>query len=174
MEPRDARSGVYNVIVETPKGSRIKFDWDEEHGLFVYGKTLPEGSSFPFDFGFLPQTLGGDGDPLDVLVLLDAPAFPGVLVPSRLLGVIQAEQTERDGEVTSNDRLFAVAANSRLHRDVLSIDDVAPALLEEIEHFFVSYNLINGKEFRPLARTGPERDRQLVNESVEAWGRRPS
>src|SRR5919199_1807176 len=101
-----------NVIIETPKGSRNKFDYDEELGLFKLGGVLPAGASFPFDFGFLPATRGGDGDPLDVLVLMDEPAFAGCLVTVRLLGVIEAEQTEGDA-TTRNDRLIAVAATSR-------------------------------------------------------------
>src|SRR5918912_4248095 len=90
--------GELNVIIETPKGSRNKFDYDEETGLFKIGGVLPAGASFPFDFGFVPSTVGGDGDPLDVLVLMDDPAFPGCLVAARLIGVIQAEQTEKDGK----------------------------------------------------------------------------
>src|SRR3954469_6625001 len=88
------RSGELNVIIETPKGSRNKFDFDEELGLFKLGGVLPAGAVFPFDFGFVPATRGGDGDPLDVLVLMDEPAFVGCLVAARLIGVIEAEQAE--------------------------------------------------------------------------------
>ncbi len=78
---------------------------------------MPVGAFFPFDFGYVPQTLGGDGDPIDVLVLMDEPAFVGCLIQSRLIGVIAAEQTE-EGKTETNDRLIAVAANSRTHTDV--------------------------------------------------------
>ncbi|HEX8201166.1 MAG TPA: inorganic diphosphatase, partial [Isosphaeraceae bacterium] len=87
------KTGELNVIIETPKGSRNKFDFDEELGLFKLGGVLPAGAVFPYDFGFVPATRGGDGDPLDVLVLMDEPAFVGCLVPARLIGVIEAEQT---------------------------------------------------------------------------------
>jgi inorganic pyrophosphatase len=106
-------SGDLNVIIETPKGSRNKFNYDEEHQLFKLGGVLPAGAVFPYDFGFLPNTVGGDGDPLDVLVLMDEPAFAGCLVPARLVGVIEAEQTERDGETIRNDRLIATFAPSQ-------------------------------------------------------------
>src|SRR5918997_1002696 len=96
--------GELNVIIETPKGSRNKFDYDEDAGLFKLGGVLPSGAVFPFDFGFVPSTVGGDGDPLDVLVLMDEPAFTGCLVPARLIGVIVAEQTE-GGRTTRNDPL---------------------------------------------------------------------
>src|SRR5215212_7933289 len=143
-----------NVVIETPKGSRNKYNYDEKLGLFKLGGVLPSGASFPFDFGFVPSTLGGDGDPLDVLVLMDEPAFAGCLVRTRLLGVIEAEQTERDGETTRNDRLVAVAADSRDHQDIRTLTDLNEHLVDEIEHFFVSYNEIKGKQFRPLGRYG--------------------
>ncbi|HEX8774778.1 MAG TPA: inorganic diphosphatase [Pyrinomonadaceae bacterium] len=163
-----------NVIIETPKGSRNKFNYDEEKGLFKLGGVLPAGAIFPFDFGFLPNTLGGDGDPLDVLVLMDEPAFAGCLVPSRLLGVIEAEQTERDGETNRNDRLIAVAADSRDHRHLKSLSDLNEHLVDEIEHFFISYNEIKGKSFNPLGRFGPARAAEIVRESMRAATRKRS
>jgi inorganic pyrophosphatase len=162
----DQDSGELNVIIETPKGSRNKFNYDEEFRLFKLGGVLPAGAVFPFDFGFLPETVGGDGDPLDVLVLMEESAFAGCLVRSRLIGVIEAEQTEEDGETTRNDRLIAVAANSRSHRDLRSLEDLNANMVEEIEHFFVSYNEIKGKRFRPLGRFGPERAEKLVEEAI--------
>src|SRR5215208_5286440 len=110
----DAENGDLNVVIDTPKGSRNKFKYDEALGLFRLSGVLPAGAVFPFDFGYIPSTEGGDGDPLDVLVLMDEPVFVGCLVPSRLLGLIEADQTE-NGKTTRNDRLIAVAANSRNH-----------------------------------------------------------
>lgn len=117
--------------------------------------------SFPYDFGFIPNTRGEDGDELDVLVLMDEPAFTGCLVRSRMLDVIEAEQTEK-GRANRNDRLIAVASKSRAHSDLKSISDMNPKLLDEIEHFFISYNEAKGKKFKPLGRYGPERARKLV------------
>ncbi len=150
-----------NVVIETPKGSRNKFNYDSKLGLFKLGGVLPAGAVFPFDFGFVPSTTGGDGDPLDVLVLMDEPAFAGCLLPTRLIGVIEADQTEH-GETTRNDRLIGVAAPSRDHRDIAHLDDLNPNLLAEIEHFFVSYNAAKGKDFTVRARHGPDRARQIV------------
>lgn len=160
-----------NVVIETPKGSRNKYNYDEKLGLFKLGGVLTAGASFPFDFGFVPSTVGGDGDPLDVLVLMDEPAFAGCLVRTRLVGVIEAEQTERDGETTRNDRLIGIAADSRLHTRVRTLESIGTTLLEEIEHFFVSYNQIKGKEFKPLGRFGPERARALVEEGMKQFRR---
>ena len=153
-----------NVIIETPQGSRNKYDFDPARGLFVVSGVLPLGAVFPFDFGLVPATRGEDGDPLDVLVLMEEPTFTGCFVAARLVGVIEAEQTERDGQTQRNDRLIAIAAHSHTYRDVTGLNDLDPALLAEIEHFFVSYNEAKGKTFRPTGRGGPVRARQLVEE----------
>ena len=162
LEPFDPESRELNAVIETPKGSRNKFKFDEKRRLFVLSGVLPAGANFPYDFGFVPATLGEDGDPLDVLVLMDEPAFVGCLVSARLVGVITARQTERDGTVERNDRLIAVAANSHLHDGVRTLADLSDTLLDEIEHFFVSYNEARGKRFEPTGRKGPRAARRLV------------
>ena len=154
LAPLNRKNKTLTVIIETPKGSRNKFTFDEQHELFKLGGVLPAGAVFPFDFGFIPSTKGEDGDPLDVLLLMDEPAFAGCLIEARLLGVIEAEQTEEDKTVR-NDKLVAVAAEAHTHRDVESLDDLPERLLEQIEHFFVSYNEFKGRRFRPLGRFGP-------------------
>ena len=164
----DPESGDLNAVVESIKGSRNKFAYDEALGLFRLKGVLPAGASFPFDFGFVPSTRGGDGDPLDVLVLMDEPAFAGCLVPSRLIGVITARQTERDGTVEENDRLVAVAADSHTHEGVRRLGDLSSNLLDEIEHFFVSYNQARGKTFTPTGRKGPQAARTIVDEAIVA------
>ena len=149
------------VVIETPKGSQNKFAYDPRLGAFVPKGMLPVGAMFPFDFGMIPSTLGDDGDPLDVLVLMDAPAYPGCIVPSRLIGVIEADQTE--GRKTErNDRLLAVASHSAVHRSTRRLSDLSVDLLNQIEHFFVSYNAVKGKTFSPRRRSGPARARRLV------------
>lgn len=155
-----------NVIIEAPKGSRNKYGYEPDEGLFVLKTVLPAGAIFPFDFGFIPSTLGEDGDPIDILVLMDEPAFAGCLVPSRLVGAIAAEQTEREGETVRNDRLIAVSSKSYIHRDVHSFADLNDTLVEEIEHFFRSYNQVRGKHFEPCGRLGPEQAMRLVKEGV--------
>lgn len=163
LGPFDPESGDLNAIVETPKGSRNKFKFDPEHNIYTLSGVLPAGAVFPFDFGFVPGTLGSDGDALDVLLLMDEPAFAGCLVPARLIGAIEADQSE-EGKTERNDRLIAVASNSRNHADVKSLSDLSDNLLKEIEHFFISYNAVKGKEFKPLRRVSPARARALVDE----------
>lgn len=170
IDTYDKESGDLNVIIDTPKDSRNKYSYDEKLNLFVLKGVLFAGASFPFDFGFVPSTLGGDGDPLDVLVLMDEPVFPGVLVPSRLIGVIEAEQTE-EGETERNDRLLAVASKSRNHEHVHATGDLSENLLAEIEHFFVSYNSIKGKVFKPIGRFGPDRAHKIIEEGLALFKR---
>jgi inorganic pyrophosphatase len=173
LEAFDPESGDLNVIIETPKGRRNKFKYDDKSGIYKLGGVLPAGAVFPFDFGFVPSTLGGDGDPLDVLLLMDEPAFVGCLVPARLIGVIEAEQTE-EGNTARNDRLIAVAANSHNHRELRSLDEMSGNLVNEIEHFFVSYNESKGKRFTPLGRFGPDRAGELVEEGIKLYRRKNS
>jgi inorganic pyrophosphatase len=101
-----------NAIIETPRGCRNKFHFDAERGQFLLKSVLPAGAAFPYDFGYIPDTLAADGDPLDALVLMDEAAFPGCIVPSRLVSVIEAEQTERNGKKSRNDRLIVVAVDA--------------------------------------------------------------
>lgn len=164
----DDETGDLHVIIDTPKDSRNKYKFDEKLGLFKLGGVLPVGAFFPFDFGYIPSTLGGDGDPIDVLVLMDEAAFVGCLILSRLIGVIAAEQTEA-GKTETNDRLIAVAANSRAHTDIKSLDDLNETLIGEIEHFFVSYNEAKGKRFKPLGRFGAQKAKRIVEEGMQLY-----
>ena len=152
------------VVIETPKGSQNKFAYEPRYGAFVLKGMLPVGAIFPFDFGMIPSTLGDDGDPLDVLLLMDAPAYPGCIVPSRLIGVIEAEQIEK-GKKERNDRLLAVASNSAVHRSTRDVRDLSADLMHQIEHFFVSYNEAKGKRFTPKRRSGAARARRLVEQA---------
>src|SRR4051795_7838063 len=144
LRPFDRESGNLNVVIDTPKGSRNKYAFDFKIDAYKLGAVLPHGSVFPFDFGSVPNTVAEDGDPLDVLVLMDEPVFVGCLVETRLLGVIEAEQTEA-GKTERNDRLIAVAAESHTNGSLKSLKKLDPKLIDEIEHFFASYNDARGK-----------------------------
>src|SRR5262245_23726872 len=161
----DPDSGRLNVVVETPKGSRNKYKFDEKHSQWRLSKVLPQGMCFPYDFGFLPSTRGGDGDPLDVLLIADEPAFPGCVVPARLIGVLEAEQTE-GGKTVCNDRLVAVVETPYNPAEYRSLDEVGPQRLGEIEQFFVSYNKVEGRQFKPLGRRGADRGQELLEQAT--------
>jgi inorganic pyrophosphatase len=165
---------LWNAVVETPRGYRTKYKYEPRPARFEVRKLLPEGSVFPFDFGFLPSTAGGDGDPLDVLVLMEEPTFPGVVVPTRLIGVIEADQIEKGvSRAERNDRLVAVATASHAYRDVRTLDDLPRVVVEQMERFFVSYNAAEGREFRPLGRGGPDRAEELAREGERRAGEAP-
>src|ERR1700712_4831603 len=127
----DVSKYVCRAIIETPKSCRNKFNYDPETNLFKLGGLLPEGMMFPFDFGFIPSTLGEDGDPLDVMVLMDEPAHVGCLLHVRIIGVIEAEQTE-DGKTETNCRLLAVSIHSYSHEHVASLKEINPSVLNQV------------------------------------------
>jgi inorganic pyrophosphatase len=168
----DKESGDWRVVVETPKGSHNKYNFEPELGLFILGGVMPEGMSFPYDFGFLPGTKGGDGDPLDVLLLMDSPAFCGCVVPSRLIGVIEAEQAERGGTTERNDRLVAVPVKSRVHSDHTDLTKLNDHRVREITEFFVSYDRVKGKKFKVLDVAGPHRAEKIARDGIKAAQRK--
>jgi len=158
-----AKSGdkLLQVIIETPKGCRNKYSFDEQQKIFVLKAALPAGMVFPYDFGFLPRTLADDGDPIDVLVLMDEPAFPGCALMARLIGVIEGEQTTNK-QSTRNDRLVAVAETAHMWANTKSIKDLPKKALTEIEEFFVNYHKLQGKKYKLLAVKGEKTALTLI------------
>ena len=156
------------AIIETPKRSRSKFRFDPESGLFKLGWLLPEGLLFPFDFGFIPQTLGEDGDPLDILVLMDEPTHAGCLVEVRLVGIVEAEQSEK-GKTKRNDRLIGATLHSYEYQDVRTLDDLNPTMLTQLEEFFLSYNRQRGRRFKVIATGGPRRAVKALKAGIKAY-----
>jgi inorganic pyrophosphatase len=165
LAPRDARSGLVNVVIDTPQGSRNKFKYDETLGCFRLSRILPAGYSFPYDFGSIPQTRVEDGDALDVLVLNDAPSFPGCLVTVRLIGVIAARQTAKRKTIR-NDRLIAVPQTPVNRPRIRDLKELHPQALREMEHFFVGYNLAQGRRFEATGRLGPRKADQILESAI--------
>jgi len=155
-----------NAIVETPKGSRNKYAYDEKTDFIKLKKALPAGMVFPFDFGFIPTTIAEDGDPMDILVLTDAPTFPGCLVETKVLGIIKVEQ-EEDGEKVRNDRVIGVQLNSRMYSSANNIDDLPEGLVKEIVNFFASYNNLSEDVFNPIGNEGPDVAIKLIHDSIK-------
>jgi inorganic pyrophosphatase len=162
----DEKTGDLNVIVETPRGSRAKFSYDEATGLFSLSKLLPVGMAFPFSFGFIPSTRGGDGDPLDVMIVCEEMLFPGCLVPARLIGGLKAQQSD-EGKMTRNDRLLAVPVLPQEYGAPRSVRDLDQRLFSEVEEFFASYQRLRGKKFKVLGVLGPKEAKALVQKSQE-------
>ena len=163
IDPFAENKDDIHVVIDTPRGSRNKLKWDKKLGVLKLSHVLTAGAVFPFDFGFVPGTHGADGDALDVLVLSDEPLFPLCLVQARLIGVIEAEQTQ-EGKTFRNDRMVAVG--SRLYAKVNELDDLPPTLMDEIEQFFINYNTMRGRVFKPMARAGAAEGMKLVKRST--------
>jgi inorganic pyrophosphatase len=142
------------VIIETPKGSRNKYAYDAKGHIFELKKVLPAGMAFPYDFGFVPSTKGGDGDPLDVLVLMDEPAFAGCKLTCRVVGLIEGEQSDKK-TTQRNDRVVAVEAENHSYARVKHIDDLGSRFEKELEEFFVNYHRLGGMHYKILAVKGP-------------------
>jgi inorganic pyrophosphatase len=162
LSPVD-HEGRLRVVLESPQGSRNKIKYVPESESFAVSASLPAGMAFPFDFGFFPGTLAPDGDPLDGLVIMVAPAFPGVTVPVRLLGVIEARQSEGGKPFFRNDRLIAVAHGSTERGELRKLSDLDDALIAQIESFFETYDHLTGKAFKPIGRHGPRSARKLLD-----------
>ena len=162
--------GLLVTVIETPSGSGNKLKFDPDLGVYRLDRVLPAGMTFPFDFGFVPETVAEDGDPLDVIVLLDAPVFAGCIVRARLIGVIEAEQQERGSRRWErNDRLVAVAGGSKGHAAASSLDDVDPFRLDAIESFFATYHELDGERFRVMARRGVRAAEVAIKRAHEAF-----
>jgi inorganic pyrophosphatase len=168
LSAREPDSGLVRVVVDTPKGSRNKYKYDETLGLYRLSKVLPLGSAFPYDFGFIPSTRAEDGDPLDVLLLGEEALFPGCLVTVRLVGVIQAEQMEH-GKTFRNDRLMGAIETSVNRPAIQTLEDLRSEHLDEIEYFFITYNHLEGRHFKPVGRHGPATAEQLLADGIRQF-----
>lgn len=158
---------LLQVIIETPKGCRNKYSFDPEQKIYVLKTALPVGMCFPYDFGFVPRTIAGDGDPLDVLVLMDEPAFPGCALMARIIGVIQGEQTSSEG-TNRNDRLVAVAETAHAYSQIKSLKDMSKQALHEIEEFFVNYHRLQGKTYKLLGCGDQRAAEKLIKSTGKA------
>lgn len=143
VAPRRAEAGVVHVVIETSRGTRNKLAYDPRLGVLRLKKVLPAGSTFPYDFGFVPGTRAGDGDPLDALVILDERLPAATLVEARVLAVLRMRQ-RKGGRVVRNDRLLTVALESRDHAALRTLADLDARLLDELEAFFESYQKVLG------------------------------
>jgi inorganic pyrophosphatase len=167
LKPVESKDKLLQVIVETPRGSRNKFSFDVELKTYSLKKVLPAGMTFPYDFGFLGGTIAPDGDPIDVLLLMDEPAFPGVLVPSRLIGVMEGEQVDGKKRIR-NDRLLAVADGSHSYQKVRRIKDLPKRWMKELEVFFVNYHGLEGKQYKLLGCHGATEAMKLIRKAEKA------
>lgn len=167
----DDRPNTIQVIIETPKGSRNKYAFDPQQKVFQLKKVLPVGMAFPYDFGFVPSTKAEDGDPTDVLVLMDEPAFPGCLLNCRIVGIIEGEQGKKK-ERERNDRVVAVEQENHSYAHVKHVRDLGKKFVLELEEFFVNYHKLMGKKYRILDVRGPNEARRRILDGIKGLHRR--
>lgn len=167
LDPINKEDELLQVIIETPKGSRNKYAYDTEQKIFILTKVLPAGMAFPYDFGFLPKTLAPDGDAIDVLLLMDEPAFTGCAVMSRLIGVIEGEQIDGKKRIR-NDRLVAIADANHMYANIKKLKDLPKKTLRELEDFFVNYHKLEGKRYTLLGCKGKSAAMTLIGKARRA------
>lgn len=165
LPPPTDENGYLNVVIETPRGSRNKYKYDEATGLFILGKILPAGSVFPVDFGFVPGTKAQDGDPLDVMVYTEDSLVTGCLTQCRPIGIIQVEQS-KNGKQVRNDRVVAIPVLSKVYEHIRLIDELPKALVKEWVTFFAYYQQMNGNSFRVLDIKDGDAGMEAVKKSI--------
>jgi inorganic pyrophosphatase len=136
---------VINAVIEIPKGSRNKYEYDKDMEAFALDRVLYSSVIYPADYGFIPQTIYDDGDPMDIMVLMEQPTFPGCIIASRPIGIM--------GMIDGGDKdykILAVPVDDPKFKDVDSISDVSSHLLDEIEEFFKTYKNLEGKKVEVL------------------------
>jgi inorganic pyrophosphatase len=144
--PTRAKDGSINVVIESPRGSPLKFEFDPKAAAFEVARPLPLGMSYPFDWGFIPSTRAADGDPVDAMILNDAPTYPGIVVRCRPIGMVELEQTESDSKPELNNRI--VLLPQWRDKSFEEASDLPADVRAQIESFFVSTAKFTDKHVR--------------------------
>jgi inorganic pyrophosphatase len=154
--------GNLQVIVESPRGSTLKLKYDAKNSVFTVGRALPAGLAYPFDWGFIPGTRAGDGDPVDALVVHDSPTYPGVLLPCRILGMVALSQVQ-GGKREENNRIIALPAWSNSVGEIKATTDLPKPLRVQLEQFFVDNTFFTGKRIRLEGWHGPRAAVRMIH-----------
>jgi inorganic pyrophosphatase len=161
--PPQPKAGILNVLIEIPAGSKNKYEFDKDLNAFALDRVLFSSVQYPYDYGFVPNTLADDGDPLDGMVIMDQPTFPGCVIPARPIGMlIMIDGGDRD------EKILCVPAKDPRYNDVKTLSDIAPHRLEEIAEFFRSYKNLEKKVTEIRGWEGVEAVQALVTNSIEA------
>ena len=164
IPPGTGETGVANMIVEIPRGRRTKFEVDKATGLIKMDRYLYSSTMYPGDYGFIPQTLAEDGDPSDILVMVNEPTFSGCLIEARVVGLFKMRDKGH------NDfKLLAVPHKDPLFGDIRALGDVPHHFLREVEHFFSTYKHLEGVTVEPLGWATAEEGAVEVRSSIERF-----
>lgn len=153
-----------NIVVEIPQGSVHKYEYDEKLQVFRLDRTLYSPVHYPGDYGFIPSTRGLDGDPLDVLVLVDVPSFPGCVMEVRPIGLLNMVDQGKNDE-----KILAVVENDPIYQQIHECGEVFPHLLREIEHFFSIYKSLEGKKTEIAGWSSADAARKLISEGQQRF-----
>jgi inorganic pyrophosphatase len=161
--PPQPKEGVLNVLIEIPAGSKNKYEFDKELGAFALDRVLYSAVQYPYDYGFIPNTLADDGDPLDGLVMMDQPTFPGCIIPARPLGMLlMIDGGDRD------EKLLCVPAKDPRYANYKSLADVPQHRLDEIAEFFRTYKNLEKKVTEIQGWEGLEAVNALVARCIQS------
>mgnify|MGYP000872406113 CR=1 FL=1 len=130
-----------DAFIEIPKGSSNKYEYDEKRKVFVLDRALFSPMFYPADYGFIPDTLAEDGDPIDIMVLMANPTFPGCMIRSRVIGMFLMED-----EKGKDEKIIAVPLGDPRYEEIKTIDDMGSHIKKEFEHFFSEYKQLEGKK----------------------------
>ncbi len=162
--PPQPEAGVINVLIEIPGGSKNKYEFDKEMNAFALDRVLFASVKYPYDYGFVPNTLADDGDPLDGMVMMDEPTFPGCVIAARPIGMLlMIDGGDRD------EKILCVPAEDPRYNEVKSLKDVAPHRLEEIAEFFRTYKNLEKKVTEIQGWKDVEAVTPLVEECIKAY-----
>jgi inorganic pyrophosphatase len=169
-----SRNAVH-LVVESPRGSTVKLKYDPDLRAFALGRPLPDGLTYPYDWGFVPSTRAADGDPLDGLIVWDRPSYPGVVLACRLIGVLRVEQNSKDrpGHRERNDRLIALPLDAPHHGSIESVQDLPRRVRDEIEAFFAASTAFEKKGLEFRGWSGVKAAYDLVEASIGAGASAP-
>jgi inorganic pyrophosphatase len=162
--PAQPKPGIINVLIEIVGGSKNKYEFDKELGAFALDRVLYSSVKYPYDYGFVPNTLADDGDPLDGMVIIDEPTFPGCVIAARPIGYLEMiDGGDRD------EKILCVPDKDPRYAQVKSLKDIPPHRLEEIAEFFRSYKNLEKKVTQILGWQDVEQVKPLVEKSILAY-----
>ncbi|HKI58352.1 MAG TPA: inorganic diphosphatase [Trueperaceae bacterium] len=164
MSPGEQAPHAVNAVVEVPFGSSNKYEYDPQLGVFRLDRVLYSPMHYPGDYGFIPGTLADDGDPVDILVLMTRPTFPGAVIRARPLGYL-----EMSDEKGRDQKVLAVPVDDPRYDSNRHLDTVSRHRLREIEHFFAIYKELEGKETHVDGWHGMDETHALIRSTIEAY-----